>query len=118
MTGPHIVSDWPAAIRDLPPSIPMDLHFEVKLPATPLHFDGATYEPERDRGRLNAQLARVKAAMAGAGPLTLRQISERTGDPEASVSARTRDLKKARFGGHTVRRTYVERGLFTYELLS
>lgn len=94
------------------------LPLPVHLPASPLQFDGTTYEPSRDHNRLFAQLERVRSAMSGAGPLTLAEIAARTGDPEASISARTRDLRKARFGGHTVERRYVRRGLYTYELIS
>ncbi len=88
------------------------------LPASPLHFDGQTYEAKRDHARLFEQLERVRGAMAGAGPLTIAEIAARTGDPESSVGARTRDLRKARFGGHTVERTYAGNGLFRYQLVS
>jgi hypothetical protein len=90
----------------------------VHLPTSPLAFDGATYEPDRDGARLFAQLARVRSAMKGAGPLTLKQISALTGDPESSVGARVRDLRKQRFGGHTVARTYAGDGLWLYQLIT
>ncbi len=51
---------------------------------------------------------------------TLREISQHTGDPEASISARLRDLRKARFGAHTVnrrRRGDPTKGVFEYQLL-
>ncbi len=121
-TVPDLLGDWPAAVRlaSKVPALdatPSTVPFAAKLPATPLQFDGATYEPARDRSRLKAQLDRVKRAMAGGVWLTLAQLSAATGDPEASVSARLRDCRKARFGGHTVEREYVERGLFRYRLL-
>lgn len=80
--------------------------------------DGDTYEAEFDRDRLNAQMRRVYDVMAGAGWLTLAQISERTGDPEASVSARYRDFKKAKFGGLTTqrRRHAFSEGLYEYKI--
>lgn len=86
------------------------------LPSSPLAFDGQTYNAPRDGSRLFAQLERVRSAMAGAGPLSLARISEITGDPLPSVSARLRDLRKAKFGGHTVVRRHVAAGLWTYEL--
>jgi hypothetical protein len=80
-------------------------------------FDGATYQPGRDRVRLNAQLTRVMDAMAGGQWHTLHQLSQATGDPESSVSARLRDLRKARFGGHVVERNYFGNGLFAYRFI-
>ena len=88
------------------------------LPSTPPSFDGQTFVQERDHSRLFAQLARVKEAMTGAGPLTLDDIAQKTGDPVASIGSRVRDLRKAKFGGHTVERRYLAKGLFTYELVT
>jgi DNA-binding Lrp family transcriptional regulator len=51
---------------------------------------------------------------------TLAEIAEATGAPEASVSARLRDLRKRKFGGHVVaRRPRGDRalGLFEYQLV-
>lgn len=81
------------------------------------HFSGETYEQERDFDRLKKQVARVRALMADGKWRTLADISAMTGDPEASISARLRDLRKERFGSHIVNRHYVERGLFEYQLL-
>ena len=52
---------------------------------------GGTYDSSRDKDRLN-----------------------KTGDPEASVSARLRDLRKKRFGSHIITRRYVSDGLWQY----
>jgi hypothetical protein len=41
-----------------------------------------------------------------------------TGDPEASVSARLRDLRKPKFGGFHIERRYVSAGLWAYRLLA
>ena len=89
---------------------------------TPLmRFDGATFDLDRDGLRLNAQLKRVVAAMMMAsGWITLRQLSDATGDPEASCSARLRDCRKARFGlteHFRVERQYLARGQFCYRLV-
>jgi hypothetical protein len=90
----------------------------IHLPSSPLAFDGATYNPKRDGSRLFAQLERVRCAMRGAGPLTLAEIAAKTGDPLPSISARIRDCRKQRFGGHTVERTYAGNGLWLYELIT
>jgi hypothetical protein len=80
--------------------------------------DGATYEHARDARRLAGQHCRVLAFMRDEKWHTLSEIALHTRDPEASVSARLRDLRKARFGGHTIEREYVERGLFRYRLVT
>lgn len=36
---------------------------------------------------------------------------------ETSASARLRDMRKARFGGHAVEREYVKKGLWKYRLV-
>jgi hypothetical protein len=79
--------------------------------------DGPTYVHERDGVRLAAQHQRVLDVMKDGRPHTLAEISKLTGDPEASVSARCRDLRKARFGSHTIVREYVKDGLHTYRLV-
>ena len=61
-------------------------------------FNGSDYVPERDDVRLGPQLARVYSVMKDGLPRTLRQIANATGDPEASISAQLRHLKKERFG--------------------
>lgn len=75
---------------------------------------GSTYVPERDKARLNAQCKRVYEAMSYGEWRTLANLSHVTRDPEASVSARLRDLRKA---GYTVERRYVSRGLHEYRLI-
>jgi hypothetical protein len=82
-----------------------------------LRFDGATYDHDRDGARLGEQMQAVLSLMADGKPRTLTEISMRVHAPESSVSARLRDLRKERFGGHTVNREYVGDGLFRYQLL-
>lgn len=77
-------------------------------------FDGDTFEPSRDTERLTAQLESVKALMLDGRPRTLAEIAEQVHAPEASVSARLRDLRKPRFGSYVVEREHVRRGLFRY----
>jgi hypothetical protein len=80
-------------------------------------FDGETYSPERDEERLKTQLRSVWGLMQDGQWRTLAEISNAVCCPEASVSARLRDFRKRRFGGHTVDRMYVDRGLFKYRLV-
>lgn len=87
------------------------------LPLNAPRFDGETYVHERDCARLAEQTALVFAAMQDGAYRTLNAISLITGAPEASVSARLRDLRKARFGAHTVNRQYLGHGLYQYQLV-
>lgn len=80
--------------------------------------DGSTYQHARDGVRLSKQHNRVLAVMRSGRRHTLAEIALITRDPEASVSARLRDLRKARFGSHNIERRYVERGLHTYRLVA
>jgi len=91
-----------------------------------LRFDGVTISPELDNERLGTQLARVKALMLDHQWRTLGEIKagieERAphlhGASEAAVSARLRDLRKARFGGYVVerRRCRLVGGLWEYRV--
>jgi hypothetical protein len=86
------------------------LQLDFGYPALDGDRDGETFDPFLDTTRLNAQMRRVFHQMRGSGWYTLSQISESTGDPEASVSARLRDLRKPRFGGLVVNRRRVGAG--------
>lgn len=90
---------------------------EAAATSVPMRFDGETYVHERDGGRLARQMGRVLMLMRDGEWHTLPEIAAKTDDPPASVSARLRDLRKTRFGGHVVERIYVERGLFAYRLV-
>ena len=68
------------------------------------HFDGTAYEPQHDKARLTGQILRVYDLMSDGKWRTLREIASLTGDPEASVSAQLRNLRKKRFGSHTINR--------------
>lgn len=84
---------------------------------TKVRFNGADYKPERDNQRLGKQLDRVVWAMKDEHWHTLAAVARMTGDPEASVSAQLRHLRKPRFGGHTVERRYMSNGLYEYKLI-
>ena len=79
--------------------------------------DGATFDPYRDEERLNRQMRRVFAVMRDDRWRTLKEIADRTGDPEASISARLRDFRKPKFGGLVMNRRYLSAGLYEYQLL-
>ncbi len=84
-------------------------------------FDGETYDPLLDGNRLRHQLGKVFEAMMRGEWLTLEEIQQRSGQPQASISARLRDLRKPRFGSYILeRRPRGERdlGQFEYRLLS
>jgi hypothetical protein len=81
--------------------------------------DGATFDRTLDAPRLNTQAQRVFDALADGAWRTLREIAAKTGDPEASISARLRDLRKLAFGGHKVdrrRRGDPKAGVWEYRL--
>ena len=83
-----------------------------------MRFDGETYNPALDKERLTRQLDFVREVMLDARWRTLHDISTLTGYPEASVSARIRDLRKTRFGGHEVQRRRRTKGTFEYRVLA
>ena len=80
-------------------------------------FDGADYQPLRDDPRLNTQYKRIFRLMRDGVARTLSQIAKDTGDPEASVSAQLRHMRKERFGWHFVKREYLGNGLYSYALI-
>ena len=88
-----------------------------------LQFDGATYTEELDQRRLTGQILRVFSLMKDAQWRTLAEIEQITGDPQASISAQLRNLRKERFGWHNVERRHrrrhrgvLQQGLFEYRL--
>ena len=84
------------------------------------HFNGPDYRPKSDFSRLSKQHQRIKALMKDGKWRTLNEISEVTNDPEASISAQLRHLRKKRFGSYVLEkrnRGSKERGLFEYRLL-
>ena len=83
-------------------------------------FNGADYQPARDDERLSRQIDRVFGCMKDGRPRTLGQIAAITGDPEASVSAQLRHLKKkkfaAEFGNWDLGKRHIDNGLYIYWL--
>lgn len=75
---------------------------------------GQTIDLARDKPRLGDQLRAVFEFVKSGDWVTLRQISAAVGAPEASCSARLRDIRRL---GFTVEREYVLRGLHRYRVL-
>jgi hypothetical protein len=80
-------------------------------------FDGDTFINQRDGVRLSAQLERVLAVMKDQEWHDLPELVQKCGGTAASISARVRDFRKERFGGHTVNTSYVSKGLWRYQLV-
>ena len=79
--------------------------------------EGVTFDRKRDLSRLNDQMRAVFLLMQDGQWRPLFAIAHHTGHPEASVSARLRDLRKPRYGGFTVERRYIANGVFHYRLV-
>jgi hypothetical protein len=83
-------------------------------------FGGATYSAALDGSRLARQLESVRKIMSDSVWRTLSEVEAETGHPQASISARLRDLRKPRHGSLTVerrRRGEAAAGLFEYRVL-
>ncbi|MHA1968839.1 MAG: hypothetical protein ACW964_13675 [Candidatus Hodarchaeales archaeon] len=95
---------------------------KLKLKRTlpePMRFDGPEYSPKLDQIRLTGQIKRIYDLMIDSRWRTLGEIAQETYDPEASISAQLRHLRKARFGAHIVekrRRGDEKQGLYEYKL--
>lgn len=82
-------------------------------------FNGSNYDPALDDARLTTQMGKVYSIMKDGRWHTLTEIHLATDEPEASVSAQLRHLRKERFGHYIVdKRHRGERchGLFEYQL--
>jgi hypothetical protein len=81
------------------------------------YFDGESFVAEVDGKRLGDQMLNVYRVMADGQWHSLAAIEYVTGYPQASISARIRDLRKPRFGGRTIERQRVGGGLFRYRMV-
>lgn len=81
---------------------------------TAFRFGGDTFDPVQDGKRLGRQLWRVREFMLRISPgwTTLADLGRILGAPEASLSARLRDLRRL---GYVVERRRVAPGAGTYE---
>jgi hypothetical protein len=83
-------------------------------------FNGEVYDPANDDDRLRKQIGRVWDAMRDGKWLTLGEIEAITGDPQASISAQLRHLRKPRFGSHQIEKRHrgeESAGLWEYRLI-
>jgi hypothetical protein len=90
-----------------------------RRPAPRPRFAGSDYSPAHDDARLSGQAERIFNLMKDSRWRTLGEIEEATGDPQASVSAQLRHLRKKRFGSHDVQkrpRGARENGLWEYAI--
>lgn len=84
-------------------------------------FNGSDYVEELDQKRLTGQIKRIYNLMIDGNWRTLKEIENTTSDPQSSISAQLRHLRKPRFGSHILnkRRSGEEKnGLFEYQLLT
>jgi len=79
-------------------------------------LDGSNYNPADDDERLKKQLGRVFVAMSDGKWHTLRWIAKVTGDPQSSVSADLRHLRKQRHGSWIIDKRNKGGGLFLYRM--
>ena len=96
--------------------IPRDVNGELFGPTEP-QFDGPGLEPH-DHKRLSKQLQALFTILTSIPEYpwwTLAELAGRMQAPEASVSARLRDLRKPKFGGHTIERRRCHRNGGQYE---
>lgn len=88
-------------------------------------FDGRTYDRQFDYERLKTKFEKVFECMKDGRWRTIDEICAITGIDirgSAGVSARLRDMRKAKFGGHTLNRrspktTGREKGVHEYQLI-
>tara|TARA_R100000458_G_scaffold48091_1_gene47022 strand:+ start:278 stop:634 length:357 start_codon:yes stop_codon:yes gene_type:complete len=89
-------------------------------------FDGSNYKPEHDKRRLTGQILRIFDTIKDGCWRTLEEIQKHNflnshrNDPQASISAQLRNLRKERFGGFTIEKRYRgdrSFGLWEYRLV-
>jgi hypothetical protein len=108
----RMLKRWPAIADLISPGKGVTASIQALLgivpdppaPPPPGHRGGGTYSADLDFARLNKQSADVWEVMKDGRWRSLAKISELTGHPQASVSARLRDFRKGKFGGHEVER--------------
>lgn len=78
---------------------------------------GTCYDATVDRSRLQKQHEVIRDLMIGNGWMTLGEIENITGYPQASISAQLRHLRKGRFGGYRVDKQRRSPGTWEYRVL-
>jgi hypothetical protein len=79
---------------------------------------GITYDARIDGKRIGGQRESVLRLMLDHRWRTLAEIEAITGYPQASVSARLRDFRKAQYGFYTVNRRRRTEGTREYQVLN
>ena len=79
-------------------------------------YDGATYDAAQDKARLTRQLQQVFTLIQDGHWRTPEDFEAQLGARWASINARLRDLRKAKFGGFLIARRRIGPGLFQYAL--
>lgn len=83
----------------------------------PSMFDGVTFDVADER-RLETQLGRTYVKLRLGEWETLASLATYTGSSEAGVSARIRDLRKPKWGNHTIEADRTDTGLWIYKMTS
>jgi hypothetical protein len=65
-------------------------------------FCGSDYDSAINKKRLTGQLERVFKVLSDGKYHTLKEVERLTGDPQASISAQIRHLRKPAFGGYEI----------------
>lgn len=78
---------------------------------------GPAYDATIDKVRIDSQMRRVLDAMIAGDWVSLRELSFLTNDPESSVSAQLRHLRKPRFGGFIIEKRRRTTGTWEYRLM-
>lgn len=79
-------------------------------------FDGVTYQ-DKDFTRLSGQLLRVFEVMKDGRWYGASQLCELANVSPLSITARIRDLRKRKFGSHTIERKLIIGGYHEYRLV-
>lgn len=79
-------------------------------------FDGITYQ-DKDYTRLSGQLLRVFEVMKDGRWYGASQLCELANVSPLSITARIRDLRKPKFGSHTIERKLISGGYHEYRLV-
>lgn len=81
-------------------------------------FDGRTYDHKRDHTRLRTALEAVHDCLRDGQRWTVYELRDgvrlRTGKNHEAITARIRDLRKLKFGGHDIRKTHTGHGVYAY----
>ena len=84
----------------------------------PMRFDGPDYDEKLDQARLTGQNLKIFNLMRDRHWRSLNEIGSSLDEPESSVSAQLRHLRKARFGGHTInKKRRGNSGTWEYQLI-